>query len=185
MQIQKIIKCVDLFYNKAYNKAENNIYWGKSGSGILYVCFEDKTILLLKRSSLVEQPGTWSVPGGAIGEGFYFTNHGEKISDTIIFLKSAEKEAEEELGTLPNVDAFLGITDFKDGDFVYKTFIYNLTLKEKKGWSNTISLNWENDDAKWFHIEDLPSNLHFGLQYMLNQKSDKIFPVAEESEEVF
>jgi len=39
-------------------------HWGRAGAGVLFTT--GTQILLLKRSSWVDQPGTWGIPGGAI-----------------------------------------------------------------------------------------------------------------------
>jgi 8-oxo-dGTP pyrophosphatase MutT (NUDIX family) len=163
MNINALIKCAELFHFAATE------YWGKKASGILFVCAEDNTMLLLRRSNLVEQPGTWSIAGGAIGEGYHVNVHGEKDPPNKVFLSSAQREAEEELGSLPLVDRLIDTTMFTDGSFTYKTYVFNISLKEKLLWTPSIKLNWENDEAKWFAIDNAPGNLHFGLEYSLNQ----------------
>ncbi len=182
MIIYKIIKCAELFLSAATQ------YWGKKASGILFVCAEDNTVLLLKRSNYVEQSGTWGVAGGAIGEGFHANVHGEKDPPNKVFLESAQREAEEELGSLPWVDKLINTTTFTDGGFTYKTYVFNISLKEKLRWTPSIKLNWENDEAKWFTADSMPGNLHFGLKYSLNQLSKEqptIEPaVVEESPDI-
>jgi len=148
-------------------------YWGKKASGMLFLCREDGTLLLLKRSRNVEDPGTWGVPGGAIGEGFSHIEHGEKDPENKTFLESALKETQEELGTIPRVGTLLGTTNFRDGDFTYRTYIYDIPLQEKERFSKQIVLNWENDYWTWFKFEDLPTNLHKGVIFALNQMIKK------------
>jgi len=174
--LDTLIKCAELFLTAATQ------YWGKKASGILFVCAEDNTMLLLKRSRSVEQPGTWGIAGGAIGEGFHANIHGEKDPPDKVFLGSAQREAEEELGSLPWVEKLVDTTMFTDGSFSYKTYVFNITLKEKLRWTPTIKLNWENDEAKWFTANNMPGNLHFGLKYSLNQlsKAQPIEPAVVE-----
>lgn len=149
-------------------------YWGKKASGILFICSEDNTVLLLKRSSLVHDGGTWGIPGGAIAElgEDYFSESDEQDPDDDLFTSSAQNETMEEMGSLPISFKQLGETTFRDKNFTYKTFIYDISLKEKNRWTSTITLNWENDYYKWFDIDDLPSNIHPGVQYSLNQFHD-------------
>ena len=69
-------------------------YWGRGGAGMMFVCSEDRTVLLLLRAEWVEQGGTWGVPGGGIGEGFFSTPM-EPIDDPEVFLRKAVQEVEE------------------------------------------------------------------------------------------
>ena len=148
-------------------------YWGKKASGIIFVCLEDNTILLLKRSELVHMGGNWGVAGGAVKE--LGDNYSESEEDNVldpeihVFMNSAEEEVREELGSLPKMENKLGETTFSDGNFTYKTFIYNITEEEKKRWTPMIKLNWENDDYQWFPLNQLPGNLHPGLNYTINE----------------
>ena len=164
-------------------------YYGKGGAGLLLVCKEDGTALLLKRSRSVEQPFTWGIPGGALsrGEGWHGSEDseiGENISDDE-FQETAFREAEEELfsrsSTSLNWDemTFIGQTDFVDGSFTYRTFVYDIPLSEKKRISSNLSLNWENDKAKWYSLSDLPSNLHFGVEFTkkkIEEQGIELFP---------
>jgi len=169
-----LLDCASLFLKLAKQ------YWGKKASGLLFVCTEDQTVLLLKRSYEVEQPGTWGIAGGAIGEGFYETTDFEQDPPNKVFLESAQREAAEELGTLPNTKSLLGITEFTDGSFTYKTFVYDMSLFEKNRWTPAITLNWENDEDKWFPIDSLPGNLHFGLVHTVKELAEKNIMVAKE-----
>lgn len=162
-------------------------YYGKGGAGLLLVCKEDGTILMLKRSKHVEQPMTWGIPGGALskGEGWHkkedIAESGFSNDD---FIEAAFREADEELfskgGTSLDKSkmTLIGETEFKDGAFTYKTFVYDIPLEEKKRISGGISLNWENDKAKWYSLSDLPQNLHFGVKFTkenLEQQGIKLF----------
>ncbi len=149
-------------------------YYGKGGAGLLLTCKEDGTVLMLKRSRHVEQPMTWGIPGGALskGEGWHRREDIEQsgFSDDD-FLEAAFREADEELfsrgGTSldKNKMTLIGETDFRDGGFVYKTFVYDIPLEEKKRISAGFHLNWENDRAKWYSLSNLPQNLHFGVKF--------------------
>jgi len=142
-------------------------YWGTKASGIMFICLEDETILLLKRSNYVEQPNTWGITGGAVNEGFFKTNHKEQDPSNSIFLESARRETQEELGNVPETNLLIHISTYKDKDFTYKTFIYGLGLKEKNSFD--IKLNHEHSEYKWFKFDELPKNLHFGVKYTLKE----------------
>ena len=153
-------------------------YYGKGGAGLLLVCREDDTVLLLKRSKSVEQPYTWGIPGGAIsrGEGWHKKENikkDNKFSDED-FSSTAFREASEELFSDSSIAldknkmSLIGQTEFKDGGFTYRTFVYDISLEEKKRISARLSLNWENDRAKWYSLSDLPIKLHFGVEFTKN-----------------
>lgn len=149
-------------------------YYGKGGAGLLLVCREDNTVLMLKRSRYVEQPMTWGIPGGALskGEGWHRRDEiGESGFSAEDFSEAAFREADEELfssgGTSLDKSkmTLIGETEFRDGGFTYRTFVYDIPLEEKKRITGSFSLNWENDKAKWYSLSDLPSNLHFGVKF--------------------
>lgn len=73
----KIVEIVDypLYKQKEYCKTQYNETYvlvptsrGVAGSGIIFICKEDKTILFFQRSFLGDFGGTWATVGGAIGE---------------------------------------------------------------------------------------------------------------------
>ncbi len=140
-------------------------YWSTKGSGIMFICLEDETILLLKRAKHIEQPGTWGISGGGLSEGYYKNNHNEPDPPDNIFLQSAERETQEEIGNVPETNMLIHISTYRDKSFTYKTFCYGLSLKEKENFD--IILNHEHSEYKWFKFIDLPKNLHFGVKYTL------------------
>lgn len=133
-------------------------FFGSAGAGLFIICQEDNSAFLLKRSSLVNEPGTWGLPGGKIepGEDEY---------------SAAIRESLEELGGLPTIESTLDKVNFKDNNFTYTTFIVNISLQSKKSW--TPILNWENTEYKWFPLTAMPSNLHFGVKYIQQILRDK------------
>lgn len=163
-------------------------YYGKGGAGLLLVCKEDSTVLMLKRSRHVEQPMTWGIPGGALskGEGWHrrddIEDSGFSAED---FSEAAFREADEELFSKGGASldrskmTLIGETEFKDGGFTYKTFVYDIPLEEKKRITGNLSLNWENDKAKWYSLSDLPSNLHFGVKFTKDNLEEQGVPLFE------
>lgn len=171
------------------------VYYGKGGAGLLLVCKEDGTVLLLKRSKSVEQPFTWGIPGGALskGEGWY---RGEDIKNddgpsNEDFSETAFREAGEELFSDSSIGLnkskmnLIGQTDFKDedGGFTYRTFVYDIPLDEKNRISANLSLNWENDRAKWYRLSDLPLNLHFGIKFTKDNLEEQGIQLFESKED--
>lgn len=177
---------IDIADNLAHleeEPAESARYWGKNGAGVLLYCKEDNTILLTLRSHSVEQPGTWGIPGGAVKdvaddmgsrwrENFHDSSRRDDAKSELpeeLFRKGGEREAVEELGGLPNGLRPHKVITYKDGSFTYKTFVDEVSLAEKQRWTPSIELNWENDAAEWFALDDLPEPLHFGTTYVLQK----------------
>ncbi len=156
---------------------KTSLFWGKKAAGCVFICLEDQTILLLKRSRGVENPGTWGIAGGAIvnedlGMEDDFYNQDENHipdPDQKIFKDSAIDETVEEMGSFPGNSEMLGSTDFSEGSFTYRTHIYNISLEEKQKWTPTIRLNLENDKYGWFSIMSLPPNLQPGFATKVNE----------------
>ena len=123
-----------------------------SGAGFVFVCLEDKTILLAKRSKFVDHPGVWAGFGGGIEPG-----------ETP--MEAAIREVTEEAGSFPEIKQILTSTTRKENNFEYTTFIADISLEEKKQWR--LVLNKEMDNAKWF--SKLPEDLHPGLRWTLAQ----------------
>ena len=147
-------------------------YWGRAAAGILFVCKEDDTILLLHRAPWVAQGGTWGVPGGSITEDewFYPPIQNPLSDDDPTFLSGAAHEVWEECGHLPPNFSGSNVIDstlFEDGGFKYKTFVYDICLEEKEKWE-LISLDGETQEFRWVPINELNQlPLHFGLVYTL------------------
>jgi len=160
---EKIQKVAKLFEKKAKE------YWGRKASGFLFVCKDDNTVFLALRSP--STGGGWSAVGGAVaqaGEGWFDSDHDTPDPPDQIFWNSAVREVIEELGSMPNVQSTLADTLFRDGGFTYKTFICNLTREEKDRWTNGLKIKpSEHSSARWFPVNDLPSNRHPGLAYSL------------------
>ena len=153
---------------------EKTEFWGKKASGLLFFCKEDNTILLLKRSPKSSTPNVWGIPGGAIyelGDGWHSGDHGTPDPDDQVFLDSAIREAEEELGLKFKVKKTLPSSDYSKGSFTYRTYIVPVSKESKDNMSDDISLNWEHTDWEWFNINKLPANIHPGIKYTLS-KSD-------------
>jgi len=145
-------------------------FWGRAGAGAMFHCVADDTYLLTLRSSDVEQPGTWGVPGGACGkDGFYADSEGRAIP-TATALKCALREAKEELGWIPEAFAEREAIVFQQGGFRYTTFILDVSAATKRKMDERLELNWENDDALWFTPAQAGKmKLHFGVEYVLAQ----------------
>jgi len=161
-------------------RCDNPAFWGKAGSGILFVANDD-TALLTKRSPYVMQPNTWGVPGGAVGgtEGFYRSERAKKFKFTVkAAWNSAVRETEEELGYFPESYTPLGMTTFEEGAFVFVTFVLGVDAIEKERMNQNMSLDeHEATEATWVPMRKLlsykadkflESSLHFGLKFSLD-----------------
>lgn len=121
----------------------------KPGAGVLFVCLDDNSVLLLKRSRYVSEPGTWGVPGGT-------TEPKEEASQT------AYRETKEELGTFPqNIRPIQAIVNNS-----FTLFIVEIPREDKELWSKTIKLNWEHDTFNWFKLNSIPGTLHPAIDFI-------------------
>ena len=155
----------------------NPEYWGRTAAGILFTCEQDNTIMLMFRSLDVQEPHTWGIPGGAVdGEGYYDSDRmtAQEYEDRILW-KGAKMEVVEECNELPpgmSASDIVTTVDYRDGNFLYRNFVVNLTLEQKRGWDIDIEEAedaWENDDWGWFNVDNLPSPLHFGVVNLLRE----------------
>jgi ADP-ribose pyrophosphatase YjhB (NUDIX family) len=143
---------------------------------MMFVCPEASTALLLLRAAWVDQGGTWGVPGGGIGEGYYGTPISPPIQDEHLFLAKAKQEVEEECGSLPPgySDAqIIGRTAYTDCGFQYVTYIVGLTKAQKDAW-RLHSPDNETDEFRWFPLSRVREGgrldgraVHFGVAFTL------------------
>jgi len=150
--------------------------WGRAGSGILFYCPDDATILLLMRSDEVLDPGLWGIPGGALKgtEDIYEDedlDEEEKFEEGDLW-NSACEETTEEIG-FPPPGTRTGASTSNYGNFAYTTFLVEVGIMEKTEMSKKITLNWENDDFRWFPVVNPPSGLHPGVRDALARLSPK------------
>lgn len=145
-------------------------YWGRMGAGVLFI--QKRKVLLTLRSDEVLQPGTWGIPGGAVSLGthdevFLAANDAgyTGLSEDDIF-DSAMRESAEELGALPEDFEVVDHVVYTDQKFQYHTFFVAVDIK----WP--VTLNWENDEYGWFNVKKLPRPLHFGVEYLIDQRPE-------------
>lgn len=146
-------------------------YWGHGGAGVLFLCSEDDTVLLLKRAGWVAEGGTWGIPGGAVDEGWQDTPITEPIQDEEEFVEAAIRETAEECGSLPPGFSLSRSTPhavWEDCGFRYFTYLVRLTARQRAAWLPE-SHDQETDDFQWFPLTDLPSDLHPGVEWALQR----------------
>jgi 8-oxo-dGTP pyrophosphatase MutT (NUDIX family) len=129
-------------------------YWGKKGAGCLLVSMKTGRILIPKRSSLVLEPGTWGVFGGAIDP-----DENEK--------QAVCREVHEEAGRKIDPSSLNVLYTFTDESKGFKYTTYVGTVEDEF----LPILNWESSDAHWFEFGNWPSPLHYGLKEILTDKT--------------
>lgn len=138
----------DLEHRKAKNETG---FWGRKGAGAIVRSRKTGRILLPLRSHrLTSEPLTWGTWGGAIDSN---ENEGD----------AAIRELREESGYKGPVK-LTPMAVFEKGPFKYHNFLAEVDDEFHP------SLDWENDDARWFHPHELHglNNLHFGVKNLIN-----------------
>jgi len=153
------MKLIDIVENDvAHGEVlKNTGFWGKAGAGGIIIATDTNRVLLGLRSSAVEQPGTWAGFGGAIDS---------HENPDIAALREIKEETGINDSSITNVIKSYVYNDPKTG-FTYTNYIVEVNREFKP------HLNWENEDAKWFSLNDLPNELHFGLVALLNSSEFK------------
>ena len=147
------------------NKPGGTRYWGVGGAGMVFVCPEDGTVFLQKRSSSISSGGgKWAFPGGGIHpdpdeEGYWYTPIPEEYvldDDDVRFVDTAELEVEEECGSMPVPFRILDEHLYEDNGFKYKTFVVSISLKVKNRWKPepTEESAWESEGMGWFDVSE-------------------------------
>ncbi len=129
--------------------------WGKFGAaGVLFYHRATGTFLLNQRSHSIHYGGTWSTLGGAIDKG-------ENA------LEGALREAEEEIGSLPNT--YRVLTSHADtvygqrSNWTYDTFV----VEVESQWAPEGG-DWESIGNEWMTVSEmLQVELHPGFQSTL------------------
>lgn len=147
----------------------NPVYWGKAGAGIMFFC--ENEVLLVLRSYWVSQPNTWGIPGGSVaGEDYYDSEDIIDEFEESVFWNGAIKEVEQELGSLPGgeiADVFDRVV-YEDGGFKFITYLVKISPTTRNEWEITLE-DGENSDYGWFSVLALPTPLHSGVQYLLQE----------------
>ena len=133
--------------------------WGSSASGLLVT--DGDRVLLLKRSSYVQDPGLWGIPGGAVPVDY----NTQKRKDA---KKSALDEAREEMGGIPSGSVGGKHVFSKPSGFTFTTYIYETDPDSLDRF--TPRLNWEHTDWGLFDLDDItPSGIHPGVIWVLKR----------------
>lgn len=135
-------------------------FWGKQGAGSIVLAKKTGRLLFPHRSGAVEQPNTWGVWGGAI----------DSEEDP---KEAAKRELQEEAGYHGNI-TIIPLSVFQKNSFKYHNF---LAIVEEEFQPK---LNWETQDYIWTNLEELPSPLHFGVEWLLSRDKDKIKRIIDD-----
>lgn len=133
--------------------------WGSAASGLLIT--DGERVLLLKRSSSVEDPNLWGIPGGAIPVDY--STESRKDAK-----KSALDEAREEMGGVPSGSVGRKHVFRKPSGFTFTTFVYQTDRDSLSKFRPR--LNWEHTDWGLFDLNDIkPSGIHPGVLWVLKR----------------
>jgi 8-oxo-dGTP pyrophosphatase MutT (NUDIX family) len=129
--------------------SDGHVRWGRFGAaGVLFVTGigATPTVMLQLRSGFAHEGGTWSCAGGAL-------DHGETP------FEGALREAEEEIGSIPDGHRLLGEFVFAPAtDWTYTTVV--VAVDQPFG----ASANFETDAVGWFRVGEVDDRpLHPGF----------------------
>lgn len=123
----------------------------RHGAGVLIHAKSEDLWLFVQRSTYVEDPLTWCIPGGRVEEG----------ED---YLDAAIRETKEEVGyDLSNSPTKLIYVNKSDWPLTtYHTYAAVIDNPFEP------SLNWESNIYRWCKLDKMPSPMHWGLNAMFN-----------------
>lgn len=127
-------------------------FWGRMGAGCVVYAVSTGRILIAQRSDEVLEPGTWGTWGGAV-------DPGEDLAAAVI--RELVEEAGFDPGAALDVHRSFLFSDPASG-FSYQNFIVVVSDEFAP------VLNWESCDHAWVRPDELPDDLHPGLQAFLS-----------------
>lgn len=148
-------------------KKLNPEYWGKTAAGILPLCIRTGRVLLILRSQLVHEPGTWAIPGGRVEDGSIRRDSetGRVFRERIETPEQgAVREFREETSYKGRV-VLLPLYVFRDTTHGFAFFNF-LGLVNKEFSEARVEQCWEIEVARWMTIGEALEiePKHFGLR---------------------
>lgn len=144
-------------YQTHLKAANETGYWGKQGAGCIAVARSTGRVLIGYRSEDVMEPFTWGTFGGAMDEG-------------MLPEQMARKELRQETGYTGKAEMVpLYVYRAPEGTFAYHNFAAVVDEEFEP------IVNWEHEEACWFDLDDLPEDLHYGLQSLLDHDESVAF----------
>jgi len=139
-------------------------HWGKQGAGAIIMAKSTGKFLIPFRSSLVLQPNTWGVWGGAI-------DSGEDPKS------AAKREVQEEAGYRGGDVIMVPLYVFHDQKSGFKYYNFLAVVDDEF----TPNLNWETENFEWVDFDKIRhlEPLHFGLKALLQHSGDDIHKVVD------
>jgi ADP-ribose pyrophosphatase len=137
-----------------YEAMSETGFWGRQGAGCIIFAEDTGRFLLSLRSAEVLEPHTWGIWGGAVPTGMDLQT-------------SVRLEVLEETGYRGRIE-LIELCEYRD---VASGFRYQNYLGVVPSEFDPM-LNWESDDARWFHAGSWPEPPHFGLEFLLSRFPD-------------
>jgi 8-oxo-dGTP pyrophosphatase MutT (NUDIX family) len=144
-------------------------FWGKKGAGSIIMARTTSRLLIQKRSTEVEEPGTWGTWGGAIDSG---------LSPREGVLKEFEQETGKSRRIIREIVPLWVFQDKKSG-FTYHNFLF-IVDDEFTPLPDSHSA-WEIDGFKWVPFGRWPHPLHFGLQGVIEHSAYEIKAIVDKN----
>lgn len=133
-------------------------FWGRKGAGCVVFALSTGRMLLAHRSEWVLEPHTWGMWGGAIDP----TENPQMAA-----LRELTEETGFDAGDSARVIESL-VFESPGGDFRYHNFIVVVEHEYEP------TLNWESQGSAWVDPNDLPANLHPGLEALVTSDTAQV-----------
>lgn len=145
----------DLNHRDHEEQLQTTGFWGKQAAGCLFLARDTGRLLIAHRSDEVLEPNTWGTWGGAM-------DRGETPEAAV--LREVDEETEH---NGPRLALPLAVFSHESG-FKYHNYLVVVDEEFEP------TLNWESQDYAWVGLDEMPSPLHPGVKYLLEQSRDDI-----------